>query len=178
MYNTELAKISNMKSGNLGIQTPYNGSFVNDLKASVPSARWSAPYWIIKPSGREQAEKLLGKYFPTEETLQKVRIEWELDRDNPTIDGTSLASVSRDYWKWRTDCPIDFKIIEQELESGGSRKSPGLYGKLVIETAIRPDALIEPSAEIQVIEDGETPNPLAEFSTEELLAELKRRGVS
>lgn len=69
------------------------------------------------------------------------------------------------------------KLIDQDLDSGGSRKSPGLYGKLVIETTIRPEANITPSADVMIIEDGEAPNPLADFSTEELLAELETRSV-
>ncbi len=53
-----------------------------------------------------------------------------------------------------------------------SVKRPKTYQKQqVIEATIRPDAEISPHAEIQIIEIGEEPNPLAAFSTEELLAE-------
>jgi hypothetical protein len=41
--------------------------------------------------------------------------------------------------------------------------------------ASRPGADISPRAEVTVIEDGEEVNPLADFSNEDLLAELKRR---
>jgi hypothetical protein len=176
MYNIELAQIKEMKSGNLGIKTPFNGAFKDELKRLVPSAKWQSPYWIIAPSGLEQAKDLLAKYYPAQETLEKVRIEWsDLNRESPEIDGVNLATVSRDWWNWRKDCPVDFKVIEQSLDSGGSRKNPGLYGKLVIETAIRPGANVSPHAEITVIEEGAKPNPLAEFSTEDLLAEIARR---
>jgi hypothetical protein len=177
MFNENLVSIKTMESGNLGIETPFNADFKNELKALVPSAKWQVPYWIIKPSGEEQARELLAKYYPAPDQLQKVRIEWDLDRESPEIDGVELANISRDWWRWRKDCPVDFKIIEADIDSGGSSKHPGLFGKLTIETSIRPDANISPSADVTVIENGEAPNPLASFSTEELLAELEARGV-
>jgi hypothetical protein len=177
MYNESLVTIRLAKDGNFGIKTPFNADFKDELKALIPSAKWQSPCWIIKASGKEQAKQLLAKYFPPENELQKVRIEWDLNRESPEIDGIGLANISRDWWGWRKDCPIDFKIIEQNLDSGGSRKNPGLYGQLVIEVAIRPGADISPSAEVTVIEDGEKANPLAGYSTEDLLAELEARGV-
>lgn len=177
MFNTDLATIHKMKSGNLGIETPFNGVFKDELKALIPSAKWQSPYWIIKPGGEEQAKELLAKYYPPQAELQKVRIEWNLDRESPRIDGVDLANVSRDWWGWSKKCPIDFKIIEQNLSSGGSAKYPGLYGKLIIEAIIRPGADFSPGAEVAVIEEGQESNPLADFSTEELLAELQKRGV-
>lgn len=178
MYSNEAA-LKERPSGKFAISSPYNAAFVEELKKSVPSARWSGGFWVINASGKEQAEKLLAQYYPSDDQLQKVRISWSLDRDDPKIDGVSLASVSRDCWSWRRDCPIDFKIVSQDLESGGSRKNPGLYGELVIETKIRPGAKVEPSANVEILEDGENPNPnpLADFSDKELLAELERRGV-
>jgi len=177
MFNEDIAKIHEMKSGNLGIETPYNVAFVKELKSLVPSARWSSPYWVIKPSGEEQAKGLLAEYYPPKEALQRVRIEWDLDHGAPQIDGVNLASVSRDYWSWRKDCPIDFKIVESTVDCGGSRKYPGLFGRLVIETTIRTDANISPAAAVTIIENGEVSSPLAAFSTEELLAELQARGI-
>jgi hypothetical protein len=146
-YDADLARIVTLKSGKLGIETPYNAKFVEELKVNMASG-----------------------------VLQKVRITWDLSREAPQIDGVNLASITRDWWNWRKDCPVDFKVVEQDLDSGGSRKSPGLFGKLVIETSVRPGADISPSAKVEIIEAGEKPNPLADFSTEELLAELKRRG--
>ncbi len=175
MFDENLVTIETMKSGNLGIKAPFNGAFKDELKALVPSAKWQRPYWIIKPSGEDQAKELLAKYYPPKAELQKVRIEWDLDRESPEIDGVGLANINRDWWGWHKDCAIDFKIIEQDLSSGGSAKYPGLYGKLIIETIIRPDANISPKAEIEIIENGTVPNPLADFSTEELLAEIERR---
>ena len=175
MYNTNLVTIRKMESGNLGIETPFNAAFKDELKAIIPSAKWAAPYWVIKASGEDQAKELLTKYYPSVDELQEVRIEWDLDRDCPEIDGVSLASVNRDYWNWRNNCPVDFRVIEQSLESGGSRKNPGLYGKLVIEATIRPGADISPRADVSIIKEGQDPNPLADFSTEELLAEIERR---
>lgn len=177
MYNTDIVKVSKMKSGNIGIETPFNAAFKNELKALIPSAKWQSPLWIVSSLGEDQANELLEKYYPPEDELQKVRIEWILDRESPEIDGINLASVSRDWWSWNKRCPIDFKIIEQELTSGGSSKYPGLFGKLSIETMIRPDAEISPKAIVEIIENGEVSNPLADFTTEELFAELETRGV-
>jgi hypothetical protein len=177
MFNENLATIHKMKSGNLGIETPFNAAFKDELKALIPSAKWNSPYWVIKPSGERQAKELLAKYYPPQTELQKVRIKWDLDLESPKIDGVELASVSRDRWGWRTDYPIDFEIIEQGLDCGGSVKYPGLYGKLVIEAIIRPGADISPIADVTVIQEGQVPNPLAGFSTEDLLAELKARGI-
>lgn len=177
MYNTTVVKIVEMKSGNIGIETPFNEAFKDELKALVPSAKWQAPHWIINPSGLDQAKKLLAKYYPTEDLLQKVRIKWELDHDPPEIDGVALASVYRDWWSWRNNCPINFKVVTQGVATGGSHKNPGLYGPLIIEAKIRPGAKIYPSAEVTILEDGETFNPLASFSDDELLVELARRGI-
>lgn len=178
MYNETIVKIVKMKSGNVGIETPFNASFKDELKVLIPSAKWQAPHWIISPSGLDQAKELLAKYYPPSSALQKVVIEWDLNRESPEIDGVALANVNRDWWSWSKRCSVDFKVIEQDLTSGGSRKSPGLYGKLIIEATIRPGAIISPSATIEIIEEGQAPNPLSEFSTEELLAEIERRKVT
>lgn len=177
MFNETLVTLTE-KDGKISIESPFNREFVNELKGLVPSARWSGSKWVINASGKEQAETLLAKYYPAEECYQTVRIEWNLNRDDPQIDGVGLASISRDYWSWRKNCPVDFKVIEQNLESGGSRNHPGLFGKLIIEAQVRPGATISPTpAEVTILEDGEILNPLADFSTEALLAELTRRGV-
>ncbi|MEE9612422.1 MAG: hypothetical protein V3W19_14305 [Desulfatiglandales bacterium] len=175
MYNTDLVKIHTMKSGNLGIETPFNAAFKDELQALIPSANWLSPLWIISPLGEDQANELLAKYYPPQNILEKVRIEWDLDRESPEIDGIGLANVSRDWWRWRKDCAIDFKVIEQSLTSGGSAKYPGLYGKLTVEVMIRPGAEISPRAVVVTIKNGQVSNPLADFSTEELLAEIERR---
>lgn len=177
MYNTDLVKVYHLINGTVEIEAPFNARFKDELKVLIPSATWQAPYWVIKSSGEDQARQLLAKYYPPVSELQKVRIEWNLNRDAPEIDGVELATISRDWWGWRKDCTIDFQVIEHDLTSGGSRKSPGLYGKLIIEATIRPGATISPSAEVTIIEAGEVPGPLAGFSPEELLAELEARGV-
>ena len=144
------------KPGRIGVFTPFNGDFVKELKSMIPSAKWNGEGWFFDEISQNQVEKLVEKYFPSEDALQLVRIEWELSRDDPQVDGISLASISRDYWNWRKNCPIQFKVIENDATSGGSRKSPGLYGRLVIEAKIRPDANISPEPKsVAVIEDLE-----------------------
>lgn len=171
--------IESSKEGRLGVTTPYNADFVKRLKQQVPSAKWNGNAWFFDEISKSDVEELVNEFYPSDDALQKVIITWShLHRDNPQIDGVSLANVNRDYWNWRNNCPIQFKVISVDIESGGSRKSPGLYGSLTIEARIRPNASISPKPDsIEIIENGQEFNPLAKFSTEELLAELKKRGI-
>lgn len=163
--------------GRWGVFTPYNGDFVKALKANVPSAKWNGEGWFFDEISKADVEKLVETFFPSHDALDTVVIEWDLNRDNPQIDGTSLATVERDYWNWKKNCPVEFRVVESEISSGGSRKNPGLYGRLVIEAKIRPGANFSPEPlQVEVVENGDVPNPLAEFLTEDLVAELKRRG--
>jgi hypothetical protein len=154
--------------GRPGVQTPYNANFVSELKALVPTAKWSsgARTWFYDE-----------KFYPNQETFQTVRITWkDMYRSNPTIDGVQLAYVSRDNWQWRNNCSVLFKVILNDLEAGGSRNNPGLYGNLKIEAKIRPNADISPKPDkVVIMENGTSVNPLEKFSTEELIAELDRR---
>jgi hypothetical protein len=163
--------------GRTGVQTPYNADFVKELKTKVPSAKWSGKAWFFDDIALDDVKKLVSKYFPQEEQLNTARITWQLHRDDPQIDGISLASINRDYWNWRADCPVQFKVIEADIAAGGSRRSPGLYGNLIIEAKIRPEARITPEPKsVEILENGDTPNPLTGISTEDLFAELERRG--
>jgi hypothetical protein len=174
-----MTKLMTLESGKMAVQAPYNGDFVADLKANVPSAKWNGRerLWVFAPISKPQVEKLLAEYFPAKAALQLVRITWEnLSRAELTIDNTHLASVQRDWWKWRGDCPIDFRVIDANLESGGSRKYPGLYGDCTIEAHIREGANINPyPAKVEVLEQGEQYGPLSNFTDEELAEEMIKR---
>ena len=106
----------------------------------------------------------MSKYYPSEEQFQTVRIAWNSlggrHSEHPSIDGVGLANVSRDYWNWRKDCPVSFKVIEQDLATGGSRRYPELRGSLTIEAKIRPEATISPIPdEVTILENGEQITP-------------------
>lgn len=140
--------------GNMAIETPFNQEFVNELKRFVPSARWQSPYWIIDPEGKDQADRLLEKYYPPDNQLQTVRITWDFsDGGQPEIDGIKLVNLSRDRWSWRKRCSIKFKVISQNLTAGGSRKYPALYGSLIVETRIRPAAIISNPCKVEIFDD-------------------------
>lgn len=174
---SEVKYVKSKIEGRAGVFTPFNRAFVDELKRNVPSAKWNGEAWFFDEMSRSEVEALVEKYFPGEDTFETVRIEWDLSRDDPQIDGVSLASIDRDFWSWRRDCPVQFKVIEAgDVNSGGSRKNPGLFGKLVIEAKVRPGAMITPKpVSVIVVENGVAPNPLSNFSTEALIAELKRR---
>lgn len=170
-------------NGKPGVKTPYNADFVTALKRRVPSAQWEGfkKTWLFDKASRPDVEALVGEFYPT--GLQTVRITWpSLDRDKPQIDGVDLASISRDSWNWKRNCPVEFRVISESLKSGGSAKYPGLFGELIIEAKIRADANISPIPEsVEVIEEVVPPevvaeNPLAQFGDQELIAELRSRG--
>ncbi len=169
-------------NGKSGVQTPYNADFVTALKRRVPSAHWTGKTWLFDEASRPDVEALVAEFYPT--GLQTVRITWPaLDRDKPQIDGVDLATINRDLWGWKRNCSIEFRVISESVESGGSGRYPGLFGELVIEAKIRPGANISPTPEsVEVIEDAqpeaapEIENPLAQFSDQDLIAELRGRG--
>lgn len=174
---SEVEFVKSKIEGRSGVISPYNADFVKELKRNVPSAKWNGSAWFFDDISRPDVEELVAKFFPGRESLQRVIITWnELVRDDPQIDGVSLATINRDWWNWKKNCPIQFKVVKADIDSGGSRKNPGLFGNLVIEAFIRPGASVKPIPDnMEVIENGKEYNPLEIFPTEDLVAELKRR---
>lgn len=163
--------------GRVGVAVPYNAVFNEQLKAAVPSATFirSTDVWEFDEESKEDVIPLLEKFYLK---TVRYRVAWNniVRADNLTIDGASLAWVNRDYYKFRHD--LSFRVIENELSTGGSRANPCLFGKLIIETSLREGAVIEPEPdEMEMVDDTAVrPNPLAAFPTSDLVAELERRG--
>lgn len=162
-------------NGKMGIKTPYNALFVDDLKKAIPSASWNPnqQIWFFDPLSKDQAERLLEKYYPKEEDKQLVRITWSLSRQTPTIDGVHLITAWGKSWRWKRDCPFEIKVIEADLATNGC----SLFGTCIIETRLRDGAVLSPGpANFEIIEQGQNFSPLARFTDEELARELISRG--
>lgn len=177
-----MSKVTWKKSkvdGRIGISVPYNAVFNEQFKAAVPSATFlrATDVWEFDEESKEDVIPLLEKFYLN---TVRYRVAWNniVRADNLTIDGASLAWVNRDYYKFRYD--LSFRVIENELSTGGSRANPCLFGKLVIEISLREGAVIKPAPdEIEVVVEDDTavrPNPLAAYPTSDLVAELERRG--
>lgn len=168
--------------GRKAVKVPFNAEFNHELKQSVPSARFNQRgkrEWSFDSAELPKVELLLEKYYLT---VQLMRVEWNgLHDSGVTIDGVDLLSVSRDWWGWRRDCPVGFRVVEASLESGGSRQYPNVSGDLVLDITCRPDAVFEPEPTSvtvldEPIDERQRPNPLLAYDDEALLAELARRG--
>lgn len=165
--------------GRIGVISPYNQLFVEELKRSVMSCKWKdgsgIEAWFFDEEFKEDALPVLEKFYGNP---QWHRVEFALDRDdNVTVDGVDMFSVFRDYWNWRRSFPFKRKVVEEKVSSGGSRRYPHLSGHLIIEIECRPDAVFDPEP-VSVTPVGERPknNRLAVYPTGDLLAELARRG--
>lgn len=168
--------------GRIGVVTPFNGQFVEELKALSSSAKFdrAAGAWFFDEEVKPEVLALVEKFFTSPRPW--VRIEWGLRSEAAvTIDGIDLFWISRDRWNWRRDGGLEYRIIEQDLRSGGSMRYPNISGRAVIEIALRAGAVIRPEPDsIQPLEkEPKRPvNPLEHFDTADLLAELERRGVT
>lgn len=169
--------VESRAEGRMGIATPYNAQFVAELKEICPGAKYEnvkEPTWYFDEEAKEDVIALADKFFAS---ARKMRVTWELSRDAAvTVDGVDLVTVNRDYAKVRGS---DFraKVIESVLKAGGSRNNPHVSGRLVLELAIRPDALFSPEPEsIEELPEQEPYNPLAAVPTADLVAEIARRG--
>jgi len=163
--------------GRIGVDTPFNEPFKDELKALVPSAKWGGynnPYWFFDEEAKPDVIPILDKYFGNQVWQ---RITWTGVREGRiSIDGASLVFVSRDYWKFRSD-DVTFRVVEQDLSSGGSRNNPVIAGDLVVEALVRPGADIYPEpAGVEEIGEPEKKNPLGLYPADMLAQELIRRG--
>jgi hypothetical protein len=108
--------------------------------------------------------------------LRPRRITWQLeDADEVSIDGATVIWIERD--SYRLDRSLGYQVVERRLETGGSRRYPHISGRLVIDVALRDEAVIEPEPErVEEIDAVRTPDPAAHLDDETLVAELERRG--
>jgi hypothetical protein len=166
--------------GRVGVIVPYNQKFNDALKAAVPSARFKEDRrtdgWFFDEEAKDVVLPLLERFYVNQEWQ---RVEWSLSRDEITVDGASLFTVNRDWWKYRSNFPYKFRIVEEQLSTGGSRANPGMFGNLVIDILCRSGAELSPepaSVTPSPEQAGDKPNPLAIFPDDALTAELARRG--
>ncbi len=165
--------------GRVGVIVPYNQKFNDALKASVPSARFKEDHrtdaWFFDEEATGDVMPILDAFYANH---QWQRVEWNLNRDEATVDGANMFVVQRDWWKFRGDFPYKTRVVEEALSSGGSRSNPGMYGRVVIDIFCRPGAEFrpEPVSVTPTPDQEEKPNPLAIFPDDMLVAELAGRG--
>lgn len=175
----EVKWIKGSVDGRIGVIVPYNQKFNDELKAMVPSARFredrSTDAWFFDEEAKEDVLHILEKFYVN---AVWQRVEWNLNRDDVTVDGANLFTCNRDWWKFRNNFPYKIKIVEEELSSGGSRANPGMFGRVVIDILCREGAEFRPepvSVEPSPEPDEARPNPLAIYPDDLLAAELARR---
>ena len=177
---SEIKWIKSKVDGRVGVIVPYNQKFNDELKALVPGARfredWRTDAWFFDQEAKRDVLPILERFYVD---LKWQRVEWNLNRDDVTVDGANLFSVNRDWWKWRSSFPYRFKIVEEELSSGGSRNNPGMCGRVTIDILCRDGAEFRPEP-VSVADapgdEADAPHPLGIFSDDMLVAELARRG--
>lgn len=170
--------VSKEVEGRVGVITPFNQCFVDEMKASLPGATFKShpqPTWEYDEEHQDIVTALVQKYFVD---VSRVRITWQFSRDGaPRIDGVTLMRLGRGWFKWHGDMAL--KVVEQDgLHESGSRRYPTISGTAVVECTMRHGAVIEPepvSVE-PAPEPSDKPNPLAAVPVAHLLAELARRG--
>lgn len=140
----EFVKSSTSES-RLGVKTPYNAKFVADIKKDCPSAKWSSKStaWFVDAVSKPQLYALVQKYFGAK-TRKRLTFELEYNK-NLYIDGMGLMVVGRDNWSWDSRHTDTMALIEESLQTGGSRNNPNISGQLTIEIDVRDGALIEPA---------------------------------
>ena len=177
---SEIKWVKSKVDGRVGVIVPYNQKFNDELKAMVPGVRFREDQrtdaWFFDEEAKPDVLPILERFYVNQKWQ---RVEWSLNRDDVTVDGAQMFYCNRDYWKWRSGFPYKFKIVEEELSSGGSRANPGMYGRVVIDILCREGAELKPepvSVESAPGDEDEMPNPLGIFSDDMLVAELQRRG--
>jgi hypothetical protein len=172
----EVKWIKGEVDGRVGLICPYNEQFQSELKAVTSSAKFTRhnSAWNFDEEQREYVMPLVDKFYTN---TARYRLEFDLkSEDDVSIDGASLMYITRDYWNWRRDAAVNFRVIEADISSGGSRNHPHVSGKLVIEADLREGAIISPEpTSIELAGEQEVINPLANYAVSELAAELARR---
>lgn len=178
--NENIKWVKGPVDGRIGVVVPYNQKFNDELKAIIPSVRFRedgrTDGWFFDEEAREDVLPILEKFYVNQAWQ---RVEWDLNRDDVTVDGANLFSVNRDWWKFRNGFPYKFKVVEDDLSSGGSRSNPGMYGRVVIDILCRAGAEFRPEPVSVTAVPEERPsdtNPLSIYPDDLLVAELARRG--
>lgn len=144
--------IRTLTNGKIAIVTPWNAAVIEAAKAKM--GRWmrvnaERPYdaWVLDASHRPAMESLIADLFPPRESLIERVIAFQCagySNNAPTVDGYALVEFSRDrrWWKrFEAGEPIEIvEILEDSLDTGGSRNNPRLLGRCVVRVRCRPQA--------------------------------------
>lgn len=150
-----MARIVDLTNGKIAIITPYNATIIAEAKrrmgkwGSVALKSGATPAWILDGSHKDAIQALLVELFPPMDTLIERVVTWKSDGQSsayaPTMDGYDVAGFSRDRnWIKRFDGgePLQIlEIIEDTLESYGSRNNPRLGGSVTLRLRCRPQAV-------------------------------------
>lgn len=136
--------------GRIGIKPPhFNGKFGEEMRSKIPGLRWEKGVAYFLEKHRDNALAIYAKFYQS--PTVKRRLVFELNRDHEVaIDGQRLIWHSRDNAKLADAQFID-RVHEIDLKPGGSRANPRISGRLVVDVAIRPDAVITPEP-MEIIE--------------------------
>jgi len=113
----------------LVVETPYNASFVSELKSCIAGCRWDRDThkWIVPESGEETLKNLLVKYFGwrpgTTGVTIVIRAKKELSAKTSSVyfHGIPIArATGRDFEARVCD---NVALLEGKISSGGSVKN-------------------------------------------------------
>lgn len=155
-------KIWTLEGGKIGVETPWNAKVIAEAKRRM--GRWGGvatkdgrvQAWVMDASHKEAMQQLVDELFPGREALVERTVEFatiptEWSRGSsyhsPKIDGYDLVEFGRDSFYLRCipeDAPLQvLEIVENKLDTGGSRKNPWLTGQLTVRVRCRPQAVCE-----------------------------------
>lgn len=151
---TQQPHILNLQGGGIAVVSPWNAALVEECKRrmgafkTITTPSGAVQGWKLDAIHRPDMERLLAELFPPRESLVERIITFQSSGSSysPTVDGYDLIGFSRDRsWVKRFDGGEPLQILhvmESNLETGGSRNNPRLYGRCVIKLRCRPQAQV------------------------------------
>lgn len=152
-------KIYTTNDGKIAVSTPYNPQIVAECKRRM--GKWidltitkkdastaTIKAWKLDASHRPAIEALCAELFPEAGELITRVVTWTADEyslNPPTIDGYKVVWFGRDNFNIAQANPGEpfeiIEVMENTLQTGGSRNNPRLYGKLTLKMRCRPQAV-------------------------------------
>lgn len=150
-----MARIVDLTGGKIAVITPYNTTVIAEAKrrmgkwGSVNMKSGVTPAWVLDGLHKDAMQTLLVELFPPMDTLIERVVTWKSDGQSsayaPTMDGYDVAGFSRDRnWikHFEQGEPLQIlEIVEDTLESFGSRNNPRLGGSVTLRLRCRPQAV-------------------------------------
>lgn len=177
-------KITN-ENGKVSLFAPYHPDM--PARAKAVGGKWLGGAWRFDPRDeqriRDLATEIYGYGQPT------TTVQYTIDNSVRSHDEPELVMFGRIIAKRPSrDAAVklgdDVIIVEGKFpSSGGSSKHPSITGRsgnpVVLEIRNVPVNLINMDDPlVKVIEEVQEQNPLAGYTDEQILAEMKRRGLS